>query len=251
MPAIGAIIQARQNSTRFPGKVLKKLHGYPLILRLVEQVSYSNYLDEIIVATSRKESDNALSKACQNNGIQCFRGSLKNVIKRYISAARYFGIEVIIRITGDNPLTDPGLIDDIISIFLNDTDLDYINNVHRNGSVHGSGCELVKLSSLVKSYEMIKSEPKNEDYFEHVTLFIRKHTESFKTRKFFPSGNLKRENISYSVDYPEDLKLARIIFQYLYSKGKPIKTSDVLNLLDRKPELLKLNNSLHQKLPKY
>jgi len=250
-PTFGAIIQARQNSSRLPGKMVKNLHGKPLILRVTEQVSYSEKLDHIIVATSEESSDDQLADLCLKNDVSLFRGDLNNVMERFIHAAEQFELDVIIRITGDNPLTDPHMIDQLIENFMNQPDLDYINNVHRHGAVHGAGCELVTLNALRKSYQMIQVMENPEEFTEHVTLHIRMNTGIFNTEKFYPREGLSREEISYSVDYPEDFQLVEKIYENLYSTEKPFKTGEVLNFLDQNEALLALNSDLHDPLPDY
>lgn len=250
-PTFGAIIQARQNSSRLPGKMVKNLLGRPLILRVTEQVSYSDMLDNIVVATSDGTNDDQLSDLCLKNGVKLFRGDLDNVLERFIHAAEKFEIDVIIRITGDNPLTDPLMIDQLIERYNRKPDLDYINNVHREGAVHGAGCELVTLDALRRSYKIIRSLKNPEDYTEHVTLHIRKNTDTFNTEKFYPEEGLSRKEISYSIDYPEDFKLVEKIYDNLYSDTRPFNTREVLNFLDQNEALLELNSDLHGPLPEY
>ncbi|HYX06099.1 MAG TPA: glycosyltransferase family protein [Bacteroidales bacterium] len=247
----GAIIQARQSSSRFPNKVIKNILRKPLIVRLIEQISYSKRLDKIIVATSTEKSDDTLYNVCKTNNIECYRGELDNVLKRYIDAADYYNIDTVIRITGDNPLIDPELIDNMISLFESKNELDYINNVHKYGSVHGSGCELIKFTCLKSSYQIIKDQKDKDEYLEHVTLFIRKNPDKFNIHMFVPPENLCRPEISYSVDYPEDLQVIKYIYNKLYTEYNYIKTSDVLKLLDSTPEVKMLNKNLHKSLPEY
>lgn len=251
MTIFGAIIQARHNSTRLPGKMSKSLHGKPLITRVVEQISYSKLLNHVIVATSDEKSDDILADLCKSYNLKCYRGSLNNVLKRFIDTAEEFKLDVIIRVTGDNPLTDPELIDSVISEYKNNPKLDYINNVHRRGSVHGSGCELVTIDALKRAYKEALESDNSKEYLEHVTLYIRKNSERFSTKMFHPEKLLSRPNISYSVDYPEDFKLVEQIYESLYRNQKPFKTREVLEFLDRNPQLLKMNSSLHDQLPEY
>lgn len=251
MATIGAVIQARLNSSRLPGKMTKNLLGVPLILRAVEQISYSKKIDKLIVATSEEKSDDVLAAICLENDINVYRGSLQDVQKRFINVADTFGLDVIIRITGDNPLTDPAMIDDLINLYLENPGLDYINNIHADGAVHGAGCELVSVSALKRSYAMLQSESDPSAFTEHVTFFIRKHADAFNTKKFYPGESLSRKEISYSVDFPEDFRLVEIIYKNLYAKGSPFKTRDVLTFLDENPELLDINSHLHDQLPDY
>lgn len=251
MATIGAVIQARLSSSRLPGKMTKQLLGIPLILRAVEQLSYSKNIDKLIVATSDETSDDALEALCIENNIEVYRGSLNDVQKRFINVADVYGLDAIIRITGDNPLTDPAMIDDLIDLYLENPGLDYINNIHADGAVHGAGCELVSVSALKRSYDMLQSEPDPTAFTEHVTFFIRKNADLFHTKKFYPDDSLSRKEISYSVDFPEDFRLVEIIYKNLYAKDSPFKTREVLTFLDENPELLDINSHLHDQLPDY
>jgi len=251
MPTIGAVIQARLNSSRLPGKMAKELLGVPLILRVVEQVSYSKKVDTVIVATSEEPGDDPLAQLCKDHGTDLYRGVLNDVQKRFINASEKYNLDVIIRITGDNPLTDPVLIDQLIELYLLNPDLDYINNVHRDGVVHGAGCELVTVPALRRSYKMIQAESDPSAYNEHVTFYIRKNPDKFNIKMFRPDEGLSRKEISFSVDYPEDFELVSTIYNNLYSKETPISTQEVLAFLDRNPSLLDLNRSLHEQLPDY
>ena len=247
----GAVIQARMSSSRLPGKVLADIEGKPMIVRLVEQVSHARLLDEIIVATSTDPSDDLLAETCDQFGIACFRGDLENVLERYISVAELKDLDVIIRITGDNPFADPILIDELLEMYAGDSQLDYINNAHRDGSVAGSGAELVTRDALHKADKLVDASKDPKSYREHVTLFIRLNTDCFNTRKFHPPKALSRSDISYTVDYAEDLELVRKIFNALQRDHLPIKTSEIIHLLDKNPDLIKVNEKVKSKLPDF
>lgn len=247
----GAVIQARLNSSRLPGKALADILGRPLIVRLVEQISYARRLDEIIVATSTEPSDDPLCEACDRFGIDFMRGDLNNVLERYIRAADSRELDVVIRITGDNPLTDPFLIDDLVDAYEKEPVTDYINNVHRDGSVHGTGSELVTSAALKNAREYIREENDPAAFQEHVTLYIRQNTDVFNTKKYHPPKGLSRPDVSCSVDHPEDLELVRMLFSALYQDGNPIRTNQILEYLDKHPNLLKINSHLHGGLPAF
>src|SRR4051794_21708749 len=109
-----AIIQARMGSTRLPGKVLMRIGGRPLLAYLVERISRARMLDGIIVATTTNPRDNAIIEECERRGIPNFRGSESDVLGRYICAARACQADIIVRVTADNPFTDPNSIDRVL-----------------------------------------------------------------------------------------------------------------------------------------
>ena len=115
---IGLIIQARMNSSRLPGKVMLKVCSKPLIDILIERVKKAKKVDEIIIATTTNKKDDILCEHLKNKNCQIFRGSEDNVLSRYYEASMKFNVNVIIRVTADCPLTDPELIDEMISEYL-------------------------------------------------------------------------------------------------------------------------------------
>lgn len=248
-----AIIQARMSSKRLSNKVLKNIQGRPLLLRLVEQLSHSKLLDDIIIATSRDKSDVPICSFCRENEISYFRGSLDNVLKRYSDCAATFNVDIIVRVTADNPLIDPTTIDQLIEIFHKTSDIDYINNIHKNGLVHGAGCELVTKKALDKCLKILdKYEDKDKSlYLEHVTIFIRKHHKFFNIINYIPPTELSRNDLFFTVDYPEDIEVVNLIFKHLYRKHKFIAPKEVIDFLDKHPEIVKLNAHLHNPLPEW
>jgi spore coat polysaccharide biosynthesis protein SpsF len=113
-----AIIQARMSSSRLPGKVLIDIGGKPLLHYMLERVQKAKLLDGIVIATTTDPSDNILEQFCRDQNIHCFRGSLPDVLDRCYQAAAQFHIEVIVRLTADCPLIDPGIIDLTMDVFL-------------------------------------------------------------------------------------------------------------------------------------
>src|SRR5438105_15212713 len=113
-PRTVAIIQARMGSSRLPGKVIMKIGGRPLLVYLFERISRARTLDAIVVATTTNQHDNIIIEECERRGIPNFRGSELDVLGRYVSAARACDAEIIVRVTADNPLTDPDSIDRVV-----------------------------------------------------------------------------------------------------------------------------------------
>ncbi|MEN6409404.1 MAG: NTP transferase domain-containing protein, partial [Anaerolineaceae bacterium] len=115
---IVALIQARMTSTRLPGKVMHEISGEPMIWRVVVRVLRARTLTNTVVVTSVDPSDDPLAQFCAERGIPVFRGSLQDVLDRYIQAARAQAADVVVRITADCPVIDPGEIDHTVNEFL-------------------------------------------------------------------------------------------------------------------------------------
>ena len=122
-----AIIQARCNSIRFPNKVLREVVSKPLISLLITRLSAAVLLDEIVLATTTNPGDDKLAEIAEGMGINCYRGEENDVLARYLEASRLFGADVVVRITGDCPLIDADLVDQVITEFL-ERKVDYCSN---------------------------------------------------------------------------------------------------------------------------
>ena len=113
---IGAFLIARLSSTRLPNKNVLPIVGKPMIELLVERVKASNFVSKVIIATSDLVSDDPLEELSQRLGVDCYRGSLNNVMERITKAAEFYDCDTIVEILGDNPLVHSNLIDDVIKL---------------------------------------------------------------------------------------------------------------------------------------
>ena len=116
-PRTVAIIQARMSSSRLPGKVLQEIAGKPMLAWVAERAARAKGIDQVVVATTDDASDDLLELICAKLGLACHRGSLYDVLDRYYTAARAFQADVIVRLTGDCPLIDPGVIERTLEVF--------------------------------------------------------------------------------------------------------------------------------------
>ena len=110
---VTAILQARMGSSRLPGKVSADLAGRTLLEFLIERVRRSKSVDHIILATTDLPADNCLVELANKINLTIFRGSKDDVLDRYAKASMLTDAEVIVRLTGDCPLLDPQLIDQL------------------------------------------------------------------------------------------------------------------------------------------
>ena len=167
---IVCLVQARMESTRLPGKVLMKINGIPMIILQINTLKKSKLLNQIIVITSKNQTNDVLIKNLEKNGIRYFRGSEENVLERYFQAATKFNADIIVRITSDNPLVDITILDNILKI-INENDLDYVSNNLKRTFPIGYDIEAFSYKTLKKIFESTE----NIDDLEHVTLYIHKN----------------------------------------------------------------------------
>lgn len=235
-----AIIQARLGSTRLPNKVFKEILGKPILFHMIDRVKKSNYIDNICIATSTNPKDDILEKKVREYGIDVFRGSEDDVLERFYKCVTSYKEvpEIILRLTSDCPLIDAGLIDDLIETFKNSKNKpDYISNSLDVTLPDGLDCEAFTFKALEKTF----FEAKNDFEREHVTPYIYMNRTIFNVISKTYSEN--KSFMRWTVDFPEDFEFINQVYLNLYKqKGDTFNYKDVYELLDKKPELLKINS---------
>ena len=232
---IVAIVQARMLATRLPGKVLADIAGKALITRVIERVNACPAIHSIVVATTTEQADDELVEKLSHSCRSCiFRGSLLDVLDRYYQCARSVGADIVVRITADDPLKDPEIIGRAIQMLLQDPALDYCSNTLDPSYPEGLDVEVFRFGAL----ECAWREAKLASEREHVTPYIWKHTERFRTRNFAMQPNLSTWR--WTVDKPNDLEFMRAVFGHF--AGQPLVSyRDVITWLEANPQVMQIN----------
>jgi spore coat polysaccharide biosynthesis protein SpsF len=233
------ILQARVSSTRLPGKVLEPILGQPMLARQIERLARCQAIDRLIVATSRDASDDAIADLCRELGVECFRGSLDDVLDRFYQAAIHHAPEHVVRLTGDCPLADPALIDALIRFHLAE-DSDYTSNCHEPSLPDGLDAEVMRMAALATAWR----EARLPSEREHVTPFIRNHPQRFRIRLWKHPVDLSAHR--WTVDEAADLAFVRAVYAALYPRDPAFGMQDVLDLIAQKPELAALNAGIRR-----
>lgn len=155
-------------SERLPGKVLADICGRPALAHVIERVGRARRLDETIVATTTNAADGPINDLCGSLGIRTFRGDEVDVLGRYQGAAQFCDADVTVRITGDCPMADPSVIDEMIAIFEEGV-WDYVSNCNRRTYPDGLDAEVFSRSVL----EDAATRAAHPFLREHVTPYIR------------------------------------------------------------------------------
>jgi len=228
-----AILQARFSSSRLPMKALKPILNKPMLLHQIERLQHSVLIDKMVVATSIADSDDVIEKMCLENNIEIFRGDLNNVLDRFYECAKLYNPKYIVRLTGDCPLTDWQVIDEMIQYCL-DGNFDYVETSSKFPD--GLDAEILTIDALVeaKNNAVLPSE------IEHVTQYIVTRPEQFTNRVFEFYQDLS--HLRWTVDEPEDFVLVEKIYQALYELNPTFLTNDILNLLQDRPTLSNIND---------
>jgi len=231
------IIQARKSSTRLPSKVLLDLEGKSVLEHVIFRLQRCKLAGELIVATTINREDLRIVKRCAEIGISVYCGCEEDPLERYYQAAGLFGGSHIIRIKADCPLIDPEIVDDAIRLHL-ESGADYTGNTLKRTYPIGQDVEILTYATLKRVWQ-------NANLFserEHITLYIPKHPDIFNIKHLEYAENLSGKR--WTMDYPEDYELIRVIFKNLYQKDPAFGMRDVLDFLSRNPMLESLNSHI-------
>ena len=234
MPSVLAILQARVSSSRLPGKVLLPILGQPMLALQIERLRRCGKIDHLVVATSDCPSDDPLAALCADLGLPVYRGALEDVLSRFAGAAKPYVPDIVVRLTGDCPLADPPLIDEIIRHFLTG-DFDYLSNCAPATYPDGLDVEVFSYRALLKA----SAEAVLPSHREHVTPFIRKQSELFRIGNH--TADIDRSHMRWTVDEPEDFEFVKAVYERLYPHKPDFGTADILALLQSCPELQNAN----------
>lgn len=236
----GVIIQARMNSSRLPGKVMMDIDGAPMLRRQIERLLGGLRNIPVVVATSSESTDDAIADLCLDIGCDCFRGSLNDVMQRFILCAKQFDFTHIVRVGGDDPLIDPFCCMYLIDQFLIDS-ADFLYASHRDGWPYGCAAELISVDALIDAHRATKE----LIYLEHTIPYFFDHSDDFSMHRVVAPENLRRPDLFFSVDYQEDLDLVRKVYKQFLIENAFFSMKEVIEFMDANPDLKSLNAHLH------
>ena len=158
------IVQARLNSSRLPGKVIKKIGELRALDLLLFRLALAKKIDQVVLATTTNAEDDLLENIAQENKIACYRGNEHDVRSRYLDCIRQYQPDTVIRITGDCPFVEPLLIDQMIERYGN-SPASYMNNTTPPTFPDGMDIEIFDPSVFIK----VARNFNDPGYLEHVT----------------------------------------------------------------------------------
>jgi spore coat polysaccharide biosynthesis protein SpsF len=224
------VLQARMSSTRLPGKVMSQIHGHPMIYWEIGRISEAKHVNKTVVAISDQSSDDILANYLESIHQEYIRGSLDNVLGRYVKAEENYNPSAIIRLTADCPLVMPELIDQYLEIF-HKSDFDYLSNTLELSYPDGLDIEIIKPGIFKKLLEFNLSEEEKE----HVTLGIYSRKDKFRTHNVSNKTNIS--DFRWTVDTLDDLVFVKSVYAHFESKEINFTFEDVLKYVKDNPNL--------------
>ncbi len=220
---IDAIVQARIDSTRLPGKILLPIQGKPILTHIIERLQQSKRIRYVIIATTADSLSAVQTITSRYPRVKIFCGNKNDVLSRYVQAAEKHKTKVIIRATGDNPLVCPDYMDRAIEHHLQTaSDL-----THFLGIPLGTGVEVINTKSL-KTAASLTQEAYDR---EHVTPYLYKNRGFFRISEPTAPNPYNRPNLKVTVDTSEDYQKVCKIFD-MYGDRK-IRIPDIINYFDK------------------
>jgi len=232
---IDAIIQARMDSSRLRGKVLMKLNSETSLECLINQLGYSKFLNCKVIATSTNKEDDDIYNLAKTKGYEIFRGSNLDVLDRFYQCAKKYKMKTIVRITADDPLIDPQIVDEVIQIF-EEGNFDYVSNCQIRTFPFGTETEVFTFGALEKAWNDTKTAFERE----HVTTYFVNHPEIFTQKCVKLNENLS--HLRWTVDKKQDFEFVKLLYKKL--NKHPFLLKDILKIIQNDPEILEINKKV-------
>jgi spore coat polysaccharide biosynthesis protein SpsF len=239
---IVAVIQARMGSTRLPGKVLKPVAGKPLLWHIVHRLKRSQFIERIAIATSTNPRDDAIVSWAKENGVPVVRGPEDDVLARFARAAELLDADIVVRVSSDAPFVDAGFVDHLVAALIEQNG-DYV--LMQEGAACGhEGVDPFSRRALDRLMMDAANDPVAR---EHVTGYFKLHPDFVRIARARPYAPLARNCGRLTVDTPDDLAFVEAVHARMDAKAGEASLADLLLLLEREPELRKMNAHVRQK----
>lgn|GEM_PF-222319 len=233
-----AVVQARTSSNRLPGKVLLPLGEETVLGRVVRAVRASEAVDEVVVATSTSGDDDAVVAECERLGVAHVRGSLDDVLSRFLVALDAHPADAVVRVTADCPLLDPALLRTVTQVWRGVPGLDYLSTALVRTLPRGLDVEVVAAGAL----RAVAAVATGHDRV-HVTSYVYAHPEAHRLLglTFAPAAG----DLRVTLDTPQDWELVQAVAA-AFGPRQPGARELVL-WLRAHPEVTALNADVQQK----
>jgi spore coat polysaccharide biosynthesis protein SpsF len=228
------IVQARLGSSRLPGKVLLTLNGKSILDYVINQLKFCKLINKIVIATTNLKEDDPIENFAKKNKIDFFRGDSSDVLDRFFQCAKKNTFQKIVRVTADNPLIDPTIVDNAIQKFIT-KQYDYLSNHIPRSFPQGTEVEIFSFASLEKAWNCASKKSERE----HVTPYFYNNPQKFKLGSLVYSKDIS--NLRWSIDKENDLILVKNIVSKI--KKNPILLNDILELFKKDHSLFEINKN--------
>lgn len=238
-------IEARMNASRLPGKMMLPLAGEPVIARVVQRIRPSQYVDEVIVASTVNPLDDLIAYACKNISCLYFRGSENDVMGRVLAAVKSLQADIIVEINGDCPMIDYRHIDQVIEAFFSGK-YDYASNLNALGSGYPDGFDVQVFP--VSVLEEVSNETSDPVARVHVSYPIYTQPDRYRCVTVKAEGGMVWDDLELLLDEKEDYILLDSIYRALINESPLFSAHEVVGFLRQNPQLLSITQNVRRKV---
>ncbi len=241
---IVATVECRMTSSRLPGKVLMKSAGKTMLEHLVERLRLVPKLDGIVLATTTNPQDDCIEELAKRLKVGCFRGSEDDVLKRVLLAARSAKADLIVEITGDCPLIDPGVISQVLELYLNN-ECDYASNCHVRSYPIGMDTQVFSTALLARA----DREGRLPEDREHVSWYFVRNPKKFRLLTLIAPPDQLWPDLRLTLDEMDDFRLIDKLFTAFRRARRDFSCLDMIGYLKKNPRLTGLNRHVLHRDP--
>lgn len=236
------IVQARVGSSRLPGKVLKKICGKTVLEHDINRLKLASRIDEIVIATTIEAQDNQIVEEAKRLGVKYFRGSENDVLSRYYYAAKENNADIVVRVTSDCPCIDYNILDNMIEMFIEQNgSVDYVSNTIERTYPRGYDGEVFSFEALEKAFNNAEKCYERE----HVTPYLYDLNNNFKILQYKNCHDYSKYRVT--LDTKEDFQVIESIYEALFKNEVYFSLNDVIDFLEKNPEIATINEKIKQK----
>ncbi len=239
-----ATIEARMGSTRLPGKVMLPFGGLSMLERKIERVLQSELVDAVKVLSTDDPMNQVIEDLCRRIGCPIFRGSEDDITDRIIKGTAEENPDIIVQLTGDNPLIDSYFIDETVEC-LTDGQLDLASNSLTQNTIIGMNVRCFTREALLRAGKAC-DDPMVRI---HGGYYIQINPDNFKVGECAVDKKYYADDVRLTVDEPADYELCRRVFEVLYPIKHNFSVDDILDLFKKYPEWKAINKNVRQKKP--
>ena len=226
-----AVLQARMGSTRLPGKSMATLRGEPMIIRQLERLRSARCLSKIIVATSADTVDDALAGFLVSRGYTVHRGAGADILARIARCAETISsVSHVVRLKGDAPFVDPGVIDEAIRLALA-SGADYTSNRVQRTYPAGLEVEVIKAGAL----QAAAAEERDPMARISPTAAIRNQPGRWSQAHLTAPRDWSR--LDWRVKTAAGLAFARSVYDALHPVDPGFRMNDVLDMIGSRQDI--------------
>jgi spore coat polysaccharide biosynthesis protein SpsF len=228
------VVQARMGSSRLPGKILKKLGHATVLDEVLRRCRAVAGVDVVVCAIPDSPEDDVIIPIAERAKAVVVRGPSTDVLARYLLAAQAVEADIVMRVTSDCPLIDPGLCGALLTV-RNATSADYAANNMPPSFPHGLDCEVFTMQALKRADRSAVEEYDRE----HVTPWLRRD-DSISRAVYYDPG---KENVEqrWTLDFPDDYAFVSRLFDRLPPPPAIPSWHEVLKCVALTPGLAEIN----------